>query len=276
MTLPASVRLNVNIPFPSLVIANGPVTITKSNGIWTAGFNISNLTAVPNGTLASNLEVLVWNTTTQTFQQTTASLLPTQNIFTGTSAPASAGGQTAIMGTLGASPTLTNTGQTNLFNTLVNGAILQGDGSTYDVTLVNKNGGSALANPTGTSNLQYFGSLLGNGSGSQIGFMTGTGAGGAVTQITSRTTAVTLATITGAITLFSAAGSATAATFTVNNTMVAATDIIHVSQKSGTNLYNTLVTAVAANSFNITFFTTGGVATDAPVFNFVVIKGSAS
>jgi hypothetical protein len=37
-------------------------------------------------------------------------------------------------------------------------------------------------------------------------------------------------------------------------------------------LYNTLVTAVAAGSFNITFFTTGGIASDAPVFNFAVTK----
>ena len=103
-----------------------------------------------------------------------------------------------------------------------------------------------------------------------------TGAGGAVTQLTSRTTGVTLSTATGAITMFSAAGSAVAATFIVTNTLVAATDNIIVSQKSGTNLYVLLVTAVAAGSFNITFYTTGGTATDAPVINFSVIKGVAA
>ena len=97
-----------------------------------------------------------------------------------------------------------------------------------------------------------------------------------MTQATSRTTGVTLNKGTGAITLFTAAGSATAATFTVTNSTVAATDVIHVCQKSGTNLYNTLVTAVAAGSFNITFYTTGGTASDAPVFNFVVVKGVAA
>jgi hypothetical protein len=99
------------------------------------------------------------------------------------------------------------------------------------------------------------------------------GAGGTVTQGTSRTTGVTLSKPTGAITMFSAAGSAIAATFTVTNTLVAATDTIHLCQKSGTNLYVLLVTAVAAGSFNITFYTTGGVATDAPVINFAIIKG---
>lgn len=101
----------------------------------------------------------------------------------------------------------------------------------------------------------------------------GTGAGGSVTQATSRTTGVTLSKPTGAITMFSAAGSIVAATFTVTNTLVAATDTIILNQKSGTNLYVLLVTAVAAGSFNITFYTTGGVATDAPVINFSLIKG---
>jgi hypothetical protein len=103
-----------------------------------------------------------------------------------------------------------------------------------------------------------------------------TGAGGTVTQGISRTTGVTLDKTTGAITLFSAAGSATAATFTVTNSTVAATDVIILNQKSGTDLYDLMVTAVAAGSFNITFRTTGGTTTETPVFNFAVIKGVAA
>lgn len=109
-----------------------------------------------------------------------------------------------------------------------------------------------------------------------VGLGYGTGSGGTVTQGTSRTTGVTLNRPAGAITMFSAAGSATAATFTVTNSIVAITDTIKLSQRSGTNLYNFIVTAVAAGSFNITFFTTGGTATDAPVINFAVIKGATS
>jgi len=99
-----------------------------------------------------------------------------------------------------------------------------------------------------------------------------TGAGGTVTQATSRTTGVTLNKTTGAITLVSAAGSGTAATFTVTNSTVAATDVIILNQKSGTDLYDLMVTAVAAGSFNLTFRTTGGTTTEQPVFNFAVIK----
>ena len=103
-----------------------------------------------------------------------------------------------------------------------------------------------------------------------------TGGGGTVTQGTSRTTGVTLNNPSGAITLFSAAGSTTAATFTVTNSTVAATDVIILNQKSGTDLYDLMVTAVAAGSFNITFRTTGGTTTETPVFNFAVIKGATS
>ena len=131
---------------------------------------------------------------------------------------------------------------------------------------------NCTGSPTLTS-LTATGTIVSNGT-AGVGY--GAGAGGAVTQLTSRTTGVTLNKTTGAITLYSAAGSATAATFTVTNSTVAATDVIILNQKSGTDLYDLMVTAVAAGSFNITFRTTGGSTTETPVFNFVVIKGVAS
>jgi hypothetical protein len=133
------------------------------------------------------------------------------------------------------------------------------------------NGNYTVTHSSGV--LTFSGAVLSSGSGG-IGYATG--AGGAVTQLTSRTTGVTLNKASGAITMFSAAGSATAATFTVTNSTVAATDTIVLNQKSGSNLYNFIVTAVAAGSFNVTFYTTGGTATDAPVINYSVVKGVAS
>lgn len=107
-----------------------------------------------------------------------------------------------------------------------------------------------------------------------VGYVTG--AGGAVTQITSRTTGVTLNKVCGSITLVSAVGSATWASFTVTNSAVAATDTVVVSQKSGTDKYMIHVTNVAAGSFQVTSATTGGVTTEQPVFNFAVIKAAAA
>ena len=125
---------------------------------------------------------------------------------------------------------------------------------------------------TGTS-LNATGEIVSTGT-AGVGYATG--AGGTITQATSRTTGVTLNKTTGAITLFSAAGSATAATFTVTNSTVAATDVIILNQKSGTDLYDLMVTAVASGSFNISFRTTGGTTTETPVFNFAVIKAVAA
>jgi len=156
--------------------------------------------------------------------------------------------------------------------TLANSGITAG---TYRSITFNAKGlATAGTNPTtlsgyGITDALVNGNLLVVSSGG-LGY--GTGSGGAVVQATSRTTGVTLNKTNGAITLFSAAGSTTATSFTVTNSTVAATDTITICQKSGTNLYMVFVTNVAAGSFRVTFLTTGGVAVDAPVFNFAVVK----
>lgn len=110
--------------------------------------------------------------------------------------------------------------------------------------------------------------LVGRGS---LGY--GGGTGGTVTQGTSRNTDVSaINKPTGAITLFSAAGSTTPFTFNVPNSTVAATDVIILSQKTGANKYHFAVTAVAAGQFTITGYAFSGTATEAPVINFAVIK----
>ena len=130
----------------------------------------------------------------------------------------------------------------------------------------------AIGAATGTS-LIASGVIASTGT-AGVGYATG--AGGAVTQATSRTTGVTINKTAGAITMFSAAGTTVAATFIVTNSTVAATDVVILNQKSGTDLYDLMVTAVAAGSFNITFRTTGGTTTETPVFNFAVIKAVAA
>lgn len=99
------------------------------------------------------------------------------------------------------------------------------------------------------------------------------GAGGAITQLTSRTTGVTLSKMCGAITAFAGAPVVgTWVSFTVTNTLVAATDVVIVSVKSATNTYIAAVTAVAAGSFRISFNSIAGTTSDSPVINFAVIK----
>ena len=132
-------------------------------------------------------------------------------------------------------------------------------------TLVTPNIGAA----TGTS-LAVTGAVRSSGT-AGVGYSTG--AGGVVVQGTSRTTGVTINKITGQITLFSAAGTTSATTFTVTNSTVATTDVIILNQHTGADLYDLMVTKTVLGSFDITFRTTGGTTTEQPIFNFTVIKG---
>lgn len=148
-------------------------------------------------------------------------------------------------------------------------------GGTNEVVTVDTNGsGSLNFQYTGTGVCNFGSGALVTGGSNGIGY--GTGVGGTVTQITSRTTGVTLSKLSGTITLVSAAGSATAATFTVTNTLVAATDTPVVTQKSGTDAYTATVSAVAAGSFKVTIVDLTGTTTESPVFNMNVLKGVAA
>lgn len=103
-----------------------------------------------------------------------------------------------------------------------------------------------------------------------------TGAGGTVTQATGRTTGVTLSKYCGDITLFSTTTTAGQTTvFTVTNTTVAATDNVVITHRSGGNLGQYLVNAVAgAGSFTVSIYTpTAQTVAAAPVLRFTVLKG---
>ena len=106
-----------------------------------------------------------------------------------------------------------------------------------------------------------------------------TGAGGAVTQATNRTTGVTLSKLCGTITTNNASLAAEAsANFTVTNTLVAANDVVVVAIQSGTDGGNTAVSVVtvAAGSFVIKVSNhnaaAGTAETGAILINFAVIK----
>lgn len=108
-----------------------------------------------------------------------------------------------------------------------------------------------------------------------------TGAGGAVSQATNRTTGVTLNKICGQITTQATSLAAqTSAAFTVTNSAVAIGDVIALSIQSGPTGTKTIatVTTVAAGSFQINLFNTDASVADtgAAIINFAVIKSVAA
>ena len=106
------------------------------------------------------------------------------------------------------------------------------------------------------------------------------GAGGAVTQATSKSTGVTLNKVTGAITLHNASlADATTVTFTVTNSAVAANDVVLAIHKSGgtAGAYHIDAHSTAAGSFAISVRNrSGGSLGEAIVIQFAVIKGAVA
>ena len=105
----------------------------------------------------------------------------------------------------------------------------------------------------------------------------GTGAGGTVTQATNKGTAVTLNKPTGQITTNNAAlGSGSTVSFSVNNSIITATDVVVVVVSAGSS-YTVQPAFVQAGVFNIRLTnTTGGSLSEAVAINFAVIKGATS
>lgn len=118
------------------------------------------------------------------------------------------------------------------------------------------------------------GSITTNSASEGIGYRTGSG--GTVTQATSRTTGVTLNTMTGLITCNSTSLAAGAeAAFVVTNSSVAATDTVIVNVvSSSTGTPVAFVTAVSAGSFTVTLSNLHASTADttADTIRFTVIK----
>lgn len=160
-------------------------------------------------------------------------------------------------------------------------------GTNENLTVDAKGSGTLTLNGTATGNvvlgaaatgvsLAVTGALSSSGT-AGIGYATG--AGGTVTQLTNRSTGVTINKISGTITTNNASLAAeAAATFTVTNSTVAIGDVVVVSIQSGSNGGNTAVnvTTVAAGSFAITVSNNNAAAgtaeTGAILINFAVIK----
>jgi hypothetical protein len=100
--------------------------------------------------------------------------------------------------------------------------------------------------------------------------------GGSVTQATSKSTAVTLDTPCGQITMHNASLAATTSvSFTVNNAYIDADDTVNLCIGSGatTNSYMAIVDAVAAGSFRVHIRNlTAGALGEALVLNYSIIK----
>ena len=112
-----------------------------------------------------------------------------------------------------------------------------------------------------------------------IGYPVGTG--GTVTQLTSKSTGVTLNKITGQITMNNATlNRSTGVSFTLTNSFIGTTDVVVVNIASGATLtaYVVGVTVLSAGSCSIHLHNllSGTDLSEAVVLNFAIIKGASS
>lgn len=144
---------------------------------------------------------------------------------------------------------------------------------------------SASSTSTLTGAVTFKDSAKSDSATAGIGYATG--AGGTVTQLTSRTTGVTLDKICGEIVLVAGTISGHEADkFVLTNSAIAATDVVVVNIKSGlaagtAQYYTVNVVSVAAGSCTISVgnndnSTIPASGTDTPVLSFAVIKAVAA
>ena len=111
----------------------------------------------------------------------------------------------------------------------------------------------------------------------EIGYATG--AQGAVTQLTDKTTGVTLNKSAGRITMNAASLAAnTAVSFTLTNSTISANDaiIVNVSGGGTAAAYTTYISSMTAGSAVVTLRNlTGGALAEAVVLNYAIIHGAS-
>lgn len=124
-----------------------------------------------------------------------------------------------------------------------------------------------------TGNIAATTTILSSGATSGVGYATG--AGGTVTQATSKSTGVTLNKVCGRITMNGAAlAAATAVTFTLTNSAIDAGDIIVLNHVSGGTAGSYVLNAQAASgsaTINVRNVTAGSLS-EAIVIGFAVVK----
>lgn len=142
-------------------------------------------------------------------------------------------------------------------------------------------GGLVLSNaPLQVASILATGRILTSASTAGSGYSSG--AGGAVSQLTSKGTGVTLSKPCGQITTFNdSLGAGSHQEFTVTNTLVAATDTIIVSlgNVGGATAvsYRVKVSQVLAGSFKLDITNeTAGALAEAVVINFAILKAVAA
>jgi hypothetical protein len=135
-----------------------------------------------------------------------------------------------------------------------------------------------LSVPNASTTLVGRDNVIQNGAGAPLGYTTG--AGGTVTQATSKATAVTLNTPTGRITMNNAAlAGLTTVTFTLNNSLITTLDNLLIQHRSGGTLGGYRIEAYGFTNGAVTIAVTNmtaGTLSEAIALNYSIIAGAVT
>lgn len=185
-----------------------------------------------------------------------------------------------------------NIDKANITGGAITGAVSFAGGSFTGITLISAttvtgttttNGGNLRLTSNTLSSTDTNGNITISPNGTGEIIMTkpmgygGASTGGTVTQLTSRTTSVTLNKLCGQITLFAGSiAGLSSQEFSLSNSFIDATDVVLVSFASGLTSaqYDVTVTQTDVGSCKIAIHNVNNSATgtDTPVINFIVVK----
>lgn len=260
-------------------MADGKFLVGKpSGGVTTVtiadGATNTNLVLPESGTV-SGVTTAVTDNAIPRFDGTTGKL-QNSNIFindtgvydaynAGLSISPQAGGKNSIYSYLDASTLEFYSGVSQKTGIVINGQTAVGGSK-----ITFRAGGEERGAIDNTGNL-----LLTSGTGA-LGY--GTGAGGTVTQLTSKSTAVTLNKPSGRITMHNAALAASASVaFILNNSLITNTDMVYCQALTSSSIYRVEVYSVSNGACSIAVKNEAGTSlSDALGLVFCVIKGATA
>lgn len=302
-TMGANLDMNSNriVNLPTPISNNEPLRLTDLSSFISGSLVIN---ALPVGGTVGKLLVknsstdydAVWSSTVSAATTFSTSVTTPLLNLNGTGLSAFTGTGSVVLAT---SPTITTpTITTPVISTVVGGAAVGSSielrstsavGTTDFIKFtVGNNGATEAARITrglsiGTTTDPGAGAVLATASiksnSATAGIGYATGAGGTVTQATSKSTGVTLNTATGQITTFATSLAAfTQVTFVLTNSAITANDIIVLQHTSGGTLGAYRLNASPVNgSATISIYNiTGGALSEALVLSYAIIKGVTS
>lgn len=162
MSLPANIRINAIVSFPSRAVGSGPITVRKANGVFTVGYDVSGYPLLNPPFDPTTKRVFVWDPVTNLFYNLSVAAL-FSSVLSGSVIKVTAAGTV----TVGPSTTAVLIAKSVASPTpIVLPSIAVREGLALHISDVNGNGGDITITPDGSEKIMGQSSWIsGDGAG---------------------------------------------------------------------------------------------------------------